>query len=485
MQGVRHLPALMRIHFRHSLSLRLAAVLLCLCCLDVAAQALPPTVVEALSRTEIPPQAVGLYVSPVDGGDALQALNPDLPLQPASTMKLVTTYAALETLGPTFQWQTDAYARGALADGVLHGDLIIRGSGDPKLVLENFWLFLRRLRAAGIADIRGDVILDRSAFAPMVHDAAAFDGDPLRPYNVGPDALLLNYKTLALRFVPDPQRGIVRVQSEPPLAAFPIEALRLVEGECGDWRARLGMEIGELGVRFNGGYALSCGEQGWQLHPYPISHTRYFDLMFRRMWADLGGFVRGRVRDGSLPVDAWPVAQWRSPPLSELVRDINKFSNNVMARQVLLSIAQRETGLPADPVQGAAAVRAWLRGKGIDANELVIDNGSGLSRGERISARMLARMLVAAYRAPLMPEFIASLPLVGLDGTMRRRLLDQPVAGRAHIKTGRLDDVRAIAGYVLAASGRRYAVVCLINHANVERAGEVQDALLQWIYERG
>lgn len=437
-----------------------------------------------MARAGLPDSALGLYVARVDGQVLIES-NAQAAFNPASVMKLVTTGAALDKLGPTFQWKTEAYATGGLADGVLHGDLIIKGSGDPKLVLENLWLFLRRIRAAGIRDIQGDLILDRSAFAELEHDAAAFDGDPLRPYNVGPDALLLNFKSIAFRFLPDPARGTVHVQSEPPLADYPIVPPKLAGGACGDWRTRLQAGIDSHSARFTGSYAASCGTQTWHVHPYPMTHPAYFARMFRHLWADLDGALRGRVRTGVLPDDARPIAQWESPPLAELIRDINKYSNNVMARQVLLTLAHQVTTLPGDPVHGAAVVRGWLAEKGIDAPELVIDNGSGLSREARVSARTLGRMLVAAFQAPFMPEFMASLPLVGLDGTMQRRMTDEPMAGHAHVKTGSLEQVSAIAGYVLAASGARYAVVCLINHENVARAHEVQDALLQWVYERG
>jgi serine-type D-Ala-D-Ala carboxypeptidase/endopeptidase (penicillin-binding protein 4) len=449
------------------------------------AQPLPVTVASALERAGIPASAVGLHVTGVDGAAVLSTLNAGVPFNPASAMKLVTSNAALETLGPSFSWKTEAYATGRLVGDVLHGDLIIRGSGDPKLVLENFWLFLRRIRAAGIRDIRGNLILDRSAFLDVPHDAAAFDGDPARPYNVGPDALLLNFKALAFRFLPDPEGAVTRVVMEPPLAAYPIVPPRLSKGACGDWRERLGADIDASGARFRGHYSAACGSQTWQVHPHRMSHDAYFNLTFRRFWADMGGFLRGETRAGLVSAEAWPVAQWDSAPLSEVIRDINKFSNNVMARQLLLTLAHQVTGLPARPEHGGAVVRTWLSNKGIDAPELAIDNGSGLSRIERVSALTLARMLAAAFQSPNMPEFMASLPLVGQDGTMRRRMVNDMVAGRAHIKTGRLEEVRAIAGYVLAASGKRYVVVCLINHTNVERAQEVQDALLQWVYETG
>lgn len=413
------------------------------------------------------------------------AANADRPLNPASTMKLVTTDAALELLGPGFTWKTQAYADGQRAGDVLDGDLIIKGSGDPKLLTENLWQFLRRLRANGLREIRGNLVLDRSAFEEIAYDPASFDGDPMKTYNAGPDALLLNYKAIGFRFVPDESAGVVRLLVDPPIAGYQIVPPMLAGGDCGDWQATLQPAIDGNGARFGGVYAAACGERSWYVHPYQMTHVQYFGAVFRRIWADLGGSFNGEVRNGTVPLTARLVAEWESPSLSEVVRDINKYSNNVMARQLLLTIANNVLQLPATTERGAAMVKLWLNKKGIDAPDLSIDNGSGLSRTARISALTMGRLLAAAYRAAIMPEFMASMPVVGIDGTMRRRLNGQTVAGNAHIKTGRLDDVRAIAGYVLAASGKRYVVVCLINHVNADRGREAQDALLQWVYEHG
>lgn len=430
-------------------------------------------------------EAAGIYVQEVGSQLPMLAANPLQPFNPASTMKLVTSNAALEILGPTFTWKTRAFALGKLRGDVLHGDLYIKGGGDPKLILENFWLFLRRIRSKGIREIRGNLILDRSVFESAPYDPAQFDGDPLKTYNVGPDALLLNYKALGFRFTPDAAGRSVQVASDPPMAAFPVMPPRLTAGECIDWRARTQPAIDASGARFAGNYPAACGERTWYVHPYQMSHTQYFSLVFRRLWAETGGTLTGEVRDGVVPDNAAPVAEWESAPLAEIIRDINKYSNNVMARQLLLTLAATITKTPANTVHGAAVVRTWMSGKGIDAPEMSIENGSGLSRTERISAISLGRMLAAAYAAPTMPEFIASLPLVAYDGTMRSRLVNQTVAGKAHIKTGTLNEVRNVAGYVLAASGKRYVVVCLVNHLNADRAYEAQDALLQWVYENG
>jgi D-alanyl-D-alanine carboxypeptidase/D-alanyl-D-alanine-endopeptidase (penicillin-binding protein 4) len=448
------------------------------------AQDLPVTVADALQRAEIPTEAVGVFVQEVNG-PVLVAKNESAPFNPASTMKLVTSDAALEVLGPTFTWKTRAYTNGVLRADVLRGDLHIRGGGDPKLVIENLWLFLRRIRAKGIRDIQGDVVLDRSLFENAAYDSAAFDGDPLKPYNVGPDALLVNFKALTLRFAPRANGHAIDVSLDPGLAAFSVHAPRLLPGDCGDWRAKLQPVIDENGIRFNGGYPASCGEKYWSIHPYQLSHVKYFDLVFRKLWTELGGRFAGAVREGPVPETAWQVAEWESAALAEVIRDINKYSNNVMARQLLLTLASQVTQLPGNTERGGAVVRTWLSHKGIDAPELSIENGAGLSRTERVSAMTMGHLLTAAFRAPTMPEFIASMPLAGLDGTMRRRLNGQTVTGKAHLKTGTLDNVRAVAGYVLAASGKYYTVVFLVNHANARNAVDAQDALVQWVYERG
>ena len=449
------------------------------------AAGLPLPVAAALKQGGIPPGAVGTYVQEVSGPAPLIAVNSALGMNPASTMKLVTSNAALDVLGPTFSWKTQAYATGTQVGDVLNGDLVIKGSGDPKLVTEKFWQFLRQIRAAGIREIRGNLILDHSAFEASSYDAASFDGDPLKPYNAGPDALLLNYKAFAFHFLPDPGRGLVTVTVDPPLAAYTIKAPVLSDGACVDWQARLLPALDRNGAGFTGSFPVACGEKTWYLHPYLMTHAEYFGTVFRQLWTDVGGVFKGSVSNGVVAPDARLVTEWQSATLSEVVRDINKYSNNVMARQLLLTMASDVLKLPATPERGARVIKSWLAGKGIDASQLVIENGSGLSRSERISADAMGRMLVAAFQSPVMPEFMSSLPLVGYDGTMRKRLLTQTVAGRAHIKTGSLNDVRAVAGYVLAASGKRYAVVCIINHANAGSGQAAHDALLQWVYENG
>lgn len=460
---------------------RLQAALLIFLTAPAAYAALPAPVLAALKRAAIPPSAVGVQVQDIESGRILLALNPSLPLNPASTMKLVTTDAALELLGPTYSFATQVFTRGTRSGDQLHGDLILRGSGDPKLVIENFWLLLRKIRAQGVRVIHGNLLLDRAAFASVPNDPAQFDGDPLKPYNAAPDALLLNYHALAVNFLPDRTRGAVQVRIDPVLYNYAVRAPQLVQGPCNaDWRQAISAQFGVSSGAFDGDFAASCTAKFWEIHPYQLSPNRYFELVFRQLWSELGGTLEGAVGDGLVGGDATLLTQWDSATLPELIRDTNKFSNNVMARQLFLALSG---GVPPASIDASrAAVTRWLVTKGIDPSALVLENGAGLSRTERVSAALLSQLLVAAFASPVMPEFISSLPLVGYDGTMQKRLRDQSVAGHAHIKSGSLQEVRSIAGYVLAASGRRYTVVFLINHPNAARGGEAQDELLQWVY---
>ena len=444
-------------------------------------QPVPDTVNAALRSAAIPVAASAIVVMPLAGGIAIEA-NESQPMNPASTMKLVTTYAALDLLGPAYTWRTEAFAAGALRRDVLDGNLVIRGSGDPKLVIESLWLMVQRIRGYGVREIRGDVVLDRSAFELLAHEPGNFDGERFRPYNAGADALLLNFKATSLGFVPDPQTRSARVIAIPQLAGMRLPAtVRATDGPCGDWRGKLQADFSDpMAPVFRGAFPLACGEQIWHLSL--LDQDRYFAAAFAALWSGAGGTWTGKLREGTVPADARRIAVNESLPLAEVIRDVNKFSNNVMARQVYLTLGTDGGRQSASAARTETAIRAWLDSRGLAMPELVLENGSGLSRIERISAGSLARLLRHAFAGPLMPELMASLPLVGVDGTMRKR---NGAAGSAHIKTGLLADVRAIAGYVHAASGRRYVVVAIINHPNARDGQAAHDALLNWVYANG
>ena len=448
---------------------------------------LPEPVARALAQAGIPESAVGIYVHEIGAEQPVVAVGADRPLNPAPSMKLVTTYAALDLLGPAYFWNTEMYTDGTIAQDALNGNLYLKGGGDPKLTLENFWLMLRNLRARGVREIRGDLILDRRLFAEENHNPAGFDEQPTRPYNTVPDALLVNFKAVTLQFVPDAAARTVRIIAEPPLPQVQvINNLKFSEGACGDWlgRAKADTQSNTDSARlaFSGTYALDCGEQ--QRSYSVLGHRQYVGALFAYLWRNLGGTFSGQVRDGATPAQARVVVTGKSQSLSEIVRDVNKYSNNVMARQLFLTLGINGGAIPATTASATTAIRQWLALKGLSVPELVLENGSGLSRTERISAANLGTILRNAYASPVMPELMASLPVAAVDGTLRKRLKNAGVAGQAHIKTGSLSGVRSIAGYVLDAQGNRVVVVFLVNHANAFNAQPAMDTLLSWVHNR-
>ena len=231
---------------------------------------LPAGVLKTLRQAQVPPSALSVLVAPVPADTSTaQAAEPRLShhphnsVNPASVMKLFTTYAALSLLGPDHTWRNRVYTDGPVRDGVLHGNLIVRGSGDPKLVMERLQALLVQVQAAGVREVRGDMVLDRSVF-DVRERSEPFDDEPLRPYNVGPDGFLLNFKAVIYKFTPDPANGHVQVRFEPPLAGLSVTPqLPLTSTPCSDWRRQVQADFSQpLQVRFAGGYPASCGGAG-------------------------------------------------------------------------------------------------------------------------------------------------------------------------------------------------------------------------------
>ena len=555
------------------------------------ATVLPEPVSAALKHAHIPLSSVGIVVQEVHGTEPIISLNADRSMNPASTMKLLTTFASLETLGPAYRWKTEAYLNGKLENGVLKGDLVFKGYGDPKLTVEQFWMWLRELRQRGLREIRGDVVLDHSFFEAVSHDPAEFDHDPTRAYNVGTSALLLNFNALHLHLIPNGHETIALL--EPGLDGYTVRnhittSTRLHCGGEDAYKAHLDGH----NIVLEGKIPAACGEADDYFSLLP--QDEYFFAVFSSLWKELGGTLQGKLRAGTAPADQVAFSRYLSPPLSEVIRDINKFSNNTMARQLFLTLgtaspamnladfsqgagdmslsgvkdkrdnfsnpqefggsnllAEQEGGDTADsespspqpglpagqasvdsnieatgagsaPVSGGlitgarnepaintppapagstpagtppllgdppaaniahstSAMQQWLKTQQLQFPELALENGAGLSRKERISPVHLAALLQRATNSPFYAELEASLPILGMDGTVKKRFKDNEIAGYAHLKTGSLEGVKSIAGYVKAHSGKQWIVVFLVNHPNAALAQPAQDALIEWL----
>ena len=434
-------------------------------------------------------EADGLSADRVSDEPMLRVMHQaERPFNPASTMKLVTTHAALSMLGPNYRWTTRFLTTGPIRDGVLQGDLILQGGGDPHLVIEDLHALMADLRAQGLKTIRGDLVVDDARFAVGPADGEAFDGDASQAYNVRPWAALTNFKSSKL--VIDPKKR--QLALEPPLADVQLRYdVKVLKGRCRTGGTRLGVQDGATAagrpvVSVNGTQVRACGSQ--QFYAAMLDHQQFLHGIFKAAWKDMGGQFTGRTRiQPGAAARGRPLYAWQSTlDLGEVVHHINKFSNNVMTRMLLLEMAAASGQGALPPDRAGQWLHQWYRGQGLALPSLVMENGSGLSRQARISAGDMVALLARAAGSPTAPWFEASLPVVGIDGTMKTRLRMDPVAGQAQIKTGTLQNVRAIAGYVTAASGRRYALSLMINGKYpAERALHAQDELLRWVYRHG
>ena len=448
----------------------------------------PESVIQAFKQANVPLSAVSIMVTPLNNPSSNSGLSkPRLSLHanaemnPASVMKLITTSAGLSLLGPDFTWRNKVLVDGPVKDGVLYGNLYLKGSGDPKLVVERVQTLLQDVMTKGLREVKGDIILDGSVFDLPDKNPASFDDEPLRPYNVAPQGLLLNFNAMLFKFTPDAARGEAKVESEPPL--FNVQwpsSVPLSAGPCHDWRTQLRADFSKPdSVRFNGTYPKACGEQKW-----PVAYVEppsFAPRMVQAMWRQAGGQLRGQVRHGLTPAQVTLWHEAPSLPLTDIVADINKLSNNVMAQQLFLTLS-RQQGAGSFAASRQVVLKWWTQN--LKEQSLpVLDNGSGLSREERSNAQALSALLHLASQSSYANALQNSLAIAGVDGTVARLKDRQPnsvVIGRALLKSGSLKDVASLAGYVDGLSGKRYVFVVIVNHPNAHAVRPAFDRLLEW-----
>jgi len=448
---------------------------------------LPAQVRSVLNLRQVPHDTLSVHVIDLDSGEIVLGWQDQVSRNPASTVKLVTTLVALDVLGPSYQWSTDIHALGEVTNGRLDGDLLLKGHGDPYLVTERVWQMLRRIRQAGIREVSGDLLLDDSYFDVAPYDPAEFDRQPLRAYNVAPNALLMNFKVVRYWFVPDHAANAVRVTLDPALENLLVDnRLTLASGSCRGYRRGISITPNDDldTMIFEGRFPNGC--RRYAMDRTALSHGAFDYGLFASLWKESGGVLGGSWRKAVAPEAGDALVSFSSPPLIEIIALVNKHSNNVMARQLLYTLSAEVLGVPGTEQGGLQVVKDWLARELPDVDSVQLDNGAGLSRETRINARDFASILRYAWQQPYMPEFSSSLALSGHDGTLRKRFDDNNLTGQAHLKTGSLDHVAAIAGYVQSQSGRRFAVVMLHNYEDIHRGPgeEVQTALLQWLYEQ-
>jgi D-alanyl-D-alanine carboxypeptidase/D-alanyl-D-alanine-endopeptidase (penicillin-binding protein 4) len=465
--------------------------------------ALPATVVAAMAKAGLPPDALAAIAIPQTRWARPWQYRADAAMQPGSTMKLVTSVVALDRLGPNLRGRTELLMSGRIDNGVLRGDLVLKGGADTELDLPALWQMLLELRQQqGVHTIDGELLLDRSLFRPARIDVGLppFDEAPEWPYNVIPDALMLSghLTGIALSAGDD---GAVKARLVPPLEGVGVDAsaMALTDSRCADWDDDWQLPDvtetapGQWRIALKGGFPRRCEARSrLQLLDRDVLAER----QVRAVWSSLDGrWTRpvGTARESVTPAGAVPIAQHESRPWGEVLRFMNKTSDNTLTRLLFLQIGAAETardGNGSVPTREAAQreVERWFDEQRIDRKALVMDNGSGLSREERISARAMARMLEVALKGRNAPDLLMSLPTAGVDGTMRRRLKGTPAEGWARLKTGTLKNVSALAGTVRDTRGDTWVVVAMVNFAEVGSSGAARpalDAFIEWVARSG
>jgi len=465
-------------------------LLLCLFAATAAFAAdteLPASVRSALNLRQLPLDTLSVFVENLETGEIVLQWLDDEPRNPASTIKLLTTLVSLDILGPAYRWKTDVYTKGELQGDRLDGDLLIKGYGDPFLVTERVWQFLQSVRHTGIREITGDLLIDDSFFDVGDYDPAAFDRQPLRAYNVAPNALLMNFNVVRYWFEPNHESDTVNVRLDPPLENLRVQnRLGLATGSCRGYQRGITITTNEPAdeVTFSGEFPNGC--KRYAMDRSALSHNEFVYGLFRTLWRESGGVFDGGWDNVVADPVAEPIVSFESLPLSQMIAHVNKHSNNVMARQLLYTLSAEVNGQPGTEDGGRKVIANWLTKNDLESCKLALQNGAGLSRNSRITAADMGSLLRFAWRQAYMPEYLASMSISGLDGTLLRRFRNTELIGKPHLKTGSMDDVTAIAGYLQSRSGRRFAVVAMQNHKDVHRGTgeEVQEALLRWLYEQ-
>jgi serine-type D-Ala-D-Ala carboxypeptidase/endopeptidase (penicillin-binding protein 4) len=411
---------------------------------------------------------VGILAYSMDRNEILFELGADKLVIPASVSKLFTAYTALKKLKPTSNFETSLWIQGPVMDGRLAGDIFIKGGGDPSLVSERLWMLVNELTRAGIKKITGDIVVDDSFFdkerTPETRPSYLTD----QAYNAPIGALSFNFNTTTIYVKPaesagkppivytDPENSYVDVVNQASTGregsknTIQVKRTEFVKGDIGDT------------VLLRGSVPLDHKEM--RFYRNIVNPSLYAAHMFKNFWEQRGMRLDGKIREGAVPAKARQILNFESLPLWQVVWGMNKFSNNFVADQILKKVGAEVWGAPGTMDKGVKALQDALEDIGISPKSYTIIDGSGLTRKTRVTARQIVKVLsTAASDISIAPEFIASLGVGGEDGTLRNRFPSEITHSTIRGKTGSLDGVNALAGYMTSKDKENIAFAIILN----------------------
>jgi D-alanyl-D-alanine carboxypeptidase/D-alanyl-D-alanine-endopeptidase (penicillin-binding protein 4) len=444
--------------------------------------ALPGAINEEIRKSRIPQKDISIYIKETGkNGRVIASLNADTARTPASVIKVLSTYASVLKLGFDYRWPTKFYTTGKLKNGILHGDLFVKGFGDPTLNAEDLEEIVADIRAKGIRQIRGNIVIDRTYFKVGNKDNSGFDQYTYSAYNAMPDAMMFNERVVTVCVMPK-ENSVVKKHAYESYRV--VNQLQRVNTACQgqySWpRVKIDKSSVTPTVFLSGKISKHCGKRNiCQVitKPYKSFYYALNDRLNKEGIEVKGGFELQKI-----PSNAQELFTHYSDTLEEIISKTAKESNNLYARHLLLYAGAKLYGAPATMQKGRDAIRYILDSRGALAKGVLkIDNGSGLSRTSKMTAKILAEVYDHAYDN-YGKRWMDTLSVAGVDGTIKKRFRYSAVKNRAWMKTGTLKNVKNIGGYVQNRAGKLYTVVILVEGSRARYyASKLQDDIITWL----
>ena len=401
----------------------------------------------------------------------------------ASLVKIITTYISLKELGPNFSWRSDFYYTGDIVGETLKGDIVFKGTGDASFSVEDLEGMIREIQEKGIKRIEGNLLFDTSYFG-LIPSEVTFDNNPMRAYNVFPSAISLQSNTI--NFIFKSQKNKVKIKSKPNIKTLKIiNNIKSTREKCLNWREKLRYETKiteqQTLLYFSGKFSRKCKVK--EIDLAMLDWQTYFYHTFKQKWIDNGGWFNGSfIQTSEALDDNRLLASHYSDSLVNLIRDTNKYSLNLMSRNLMLTIIANENYVQPTEAMVNSYIKNWLVEHQIDSEGLFIDNGAGLSRNIKISINQFLMILQNIYYDPMMPEMISSFPIAGIDGTLKRRMRNSPIKMNGHFKTGSMNEVSAMAGFFLNNEKQMNIFVFMMNGKKAKMSQNFQEALIESVF---